>query len=140
MVLTFISAGRWFTEPQLNTDDTTAGLRTLDINEIIPVDLESILYRNYRQIAELHEMAGNTSRAKYWSDRADKSRAAIIDLHWDSEALAYREYNLTSKALLPRWSIAGYYPYWSGIFPEEVTQSASSAEKAFSGLAYLTAQ
>jgi alpha,alpha-trehalase len=85
-------------------------------------------------------MDGNSSRAAYWEDRASKSRAAILDLHWDSEALAFREYNMSSNALSDRWSIAGYYPYWSGVFPDEVVQDTQTAQKAFSGLAYLTGQ
>lgn len=135
-----VAAARWFTEPLLDAGDTTAGLRTININEQIPVDLESILYRDYRLIAEMYEMVGNSSRAQYWSDRADRSRAAIIDLHWDSSAMIFKDYNMSSNALSDRWSVAAYYPYWSEIFPDEVLANASSAQKAFSGLAYLTAQ
>ena len=134
------TGGRWFTQPLLDADDTTAGLRTLNINEQIPVDLESILYRNYRLIAEMYTMIGNDTRSSYWSDRADRSREAVIDLHWDSEALAFRDYNMSANALSDRWSIAGYYPYWSEIFPEEVLSNSSTAQRAFSGLAYLSGQ
>lgn len=133
------SGARWTKEPLADTEDTTAGLRTLNTNEQIPVDLESILYRDYRLIARMYDMLGNETRKAYWNDRAEKSKAAVIDLHWDKEAMAFRDYNMTSGQLADIWSTAGYYPYWSEIIPDEVLQSEANAQKAFSGLGYITA-
>lgn len=166
------SGARWLKDPLANVTDTTASLRSINTNEQIPVDLESILYRDYRLIARMYDMVGNKSRKDYWNDRADKSKAAVLvrddkrshatmgilllrltagsllvaaplsfqDLHWDKDALAFRDYNLTSGKLADVWSTAGYYPYWSEIIPDEVLQSETKAQKAFSGLAYITAR
>jgi len=133
------SVGRWATNPTANLTDNLPSLRTLDLVSIVPVDLNSILYRNYVLLSELYERTGNTSRSDYWSDRAETLRGAIIDLFWDSEALLFKDYNITSGGRHDLWSTAAYYPYWSGIIPDEVLSNQTTAQKAMSGLAYITA-
>jgi len=133
------SLARWGTDPLASPDDTTAGLRNLNVTGQIPVDLNAILYRNYVILSQYHTRVGNDSRSQYWSDRAKDLREAIIDLHWDSEALMFRDFNLTANARADIWYLASYWPYFSGIIPDEVLSNQTSAQKAFSGLSYLTA-
>lgn len=134
------SLARWGTDPLASPDDTTAGLRNLNVTGQIPVDLNAILYRNYVILSQYHTRVGNDSRSQYWSDRAKDLREAIIDLHWDSEALMFRDFNLTANARADIWYLASYWPYFSGIIPDEVLSNQTSAQKAFSGLSYLTAK
>lgn len=134
------SLARWGTDPLASPNDTTAGLRNLNVTGQIPVDLNAILYRNYEILAGYHEQLGNSSRSQYWQGRARNLRAAIIDLHWDSQALMFRDYNLTAEAKADIWYLASYWPYFSGIIPDEVISNQTAAQKAFSGLGYLTAK
>lgn len=134
------SLARWGTDPLAYPSDTTAGLRNLNVTGQIPVDLNAILYRNYVILAEYHEKLGNSSRSQYWDDRARKLKSAILDLHWDSQALIFRDFNMTANAKADKWFLASYWPYFSGIIPNEVLTDQSAAQKAFSGLGYLTAK
>lgn len=133
------SGARWFREPLAFVEDTTAALRTINTNAQIPVDLESILHGSYQILARYYTRLGNQSRSDYWADRAEKSRAAVLDLHWDPEAVVFRDYNMTSSSRADIWSTAAYYPYWNNIIPSEVLSNETTAQKAFSGLAFLTA-
>lgn len=74
------------------------------------------------------------ARAAFHRSVASNLRAAILDLFWDSKKLAFYDFNLTSNARNDLWSTATFYPYWNGIFPDEVLSNAQNAFGAFSAI------
>lgn len=111
------SAARWCSEPLANTDDAQANLRTLNINNQVPVDLNAIQYRNFVLLASMYTVAGNNTRAAYWAKRASDLREAVLDVNWNATSLVFRDYNITSGTQANIWSSASYYPYWARLFP-----------------------
>lgn len=89
------SAGRWARQPLANTNDSQANLRTLNINNQIPVDLNSILYRNYVLISSLYNITGNSSRSQYWAQRAASTREAILVRGHSLKQRCVQSYSLT---------------------------------------------
>lgn len=73
-------------------------------------------------------------RAAYHTQVASTLKSAIIDVFWDSSKLAFYDFNLTSNARNTWFSPAAYYPYWSGIVPDEVANNATNAVAAFSAV------
>lgn len=76
------SGTRWFRQPLINQTDTTVGLRTLNIDQIVPVGLNSILFRDFLLLAQLYNTSAggsNTSRSAYWTRQAEARRSAVID-------------------------------------------------------------
>ena len=78
-------------------------------------------------------MAGGSNEAAVAShqETAANLKAAILDLHWCPESLAFYDYNLTSNARNDRFSAANYYLPWTGIIPDEILSSEQNAQKYF---------
>lgn len=79
-------------------------LQSVDTENIVPVDLNSILYYNEKSMAELHERyvrthgtRANGSGPSIWRQRAEIRRAAIADIFWNETLHSYFDYNLTSN-------------------------------------------
>jgi alpha,alpha-trehalase len=95
-------SSRWQSDPtDLSTIRTTA---------ILPVDLNSLLYKLERQIARLYDSKGEQIVAGEFHRRADKRRAAMDKYFWNQSAGAYFDYdwklaqprnNLTAATLAP---------------------------------------
>lgn len=79
-------------------DTTTFPLRSLNIINIIPVDLNAILYWNEHTIAALLTTTNRTPEAQTWHDRAARRARAMHAVLWDERLATYQDYNLTSRA------------------------------------------
>ncbi|ESK84799.1 glycoside hydrolase family 37 protein [Moniliophthora roreri MCA 2997] len=113
----------------------SADLTTLRIRDTIPVDLNSILYRNHLLLADLYDSVGsNSSTAESHRSRAASLREGIIDLFWDSEKAAFYDFNFQTNARNNFFSVVTFYPMWSGIIPDDILRSPERAFAAFSSV------
>lgn len=95
-------SSRWLADPtRLDSIRTTA---------ILPVDLNSLLYRLERQIADLSELKGDPITHTEFGERAEARRAAMDRYLWRPQEGAYFDYdwqlqcsrdNLTAATLTP---------------------------------------
>ncbi|KAG6337380.1 hypothetical protein ID866_1703 [Astraeus odoratus] len=113
---------RFEMDPQLGNP----GLRTYNIKNIIPICLNSILYKAHVLLADLYGESDPTVAAAHLQT-AGNIRAGILDLMWDAEKLAFYDFNLTSNARNGFFSVATFYPVWNGIIPDEILASQSNA-------------
>ncbi|KAF2730745.1 glycoside hydrolase [Polyplosphaeria fusca] len=144
---------RWLKNPADAVTDTYFPLRSLNTVNIIPVDLNSILYANEITLAEFHQRQGNFSRASHYAARAAARSEAMTAFLWDEEHYSYFDYNLTSGAkntytLADNSSIsldleapagsqvafnpAQFYPFWTGAAPERIKNDPSAIRRVFS--------
>ncbi|EPQ31954.1 uncharacterized protein PFL1_00153 [Pseudozyma flocculosa PF-1] len=145
------SASRWSTRPLIDPEDTIPAQRFLNTQEILPVDLNSILYRAEQKLAAFYRMPINGSRAmtnqtraKYWIDQSQKRKEAILDVFYNEKLHFFYDFNMTSGDRSPLWHAAGYFPLWAEILPNEFTnqsipvrQRRESMQSTFAGLRYL---
>lgn len=126
-------SARWYTDPRAKGN---AGLRTLNGINIIPIDLNSILYKAHLNLASLYnnDEFGNSSLASDHMDSAADLKDAIIDLCWDAEKLAFYDFNLNGTERSTFFSAAHFYAFWNDIIPDEVLNSTENAFKAFSSV------
>jgi alpha,alpha-trehalase len=89
---------RWIANPSDAATDTFFPLRSLNTIEIIPVDLNSILYYNEITIAEFYRHQGNYTVARAWAGRAADRSEAMTTLLWSQEHYSYFDYNMTSSS------------------------------------------
>ena len=89
-------SSRWIANPADAANDVYFSLRSLNTVNIVPVDVNSILYANEMAIATFLNMTGNSTRAEAWAELAAERSAAMTALMWDSEHWSYFDYNLTS--------------------------------------------
>ena len=85
-------------------------------------------------LADYYEGSGSKSKATTHRDTASGIRAGILDLFWDSNKLAFYDYNLTSNARNSFYSAATFYPFWVGIVPPGVLSDQGKAFGAFSAI------
>ncbi|KAH6912593.1 trehalase [Coprinopsis sp. MPI-PUGE-AT-0042] len=134
---------RWF-----STEGTS--LRDLEVRSKVAVDLNSILCkfhhvltltnfshpypdRNHVELAQLYGSSNSSAAARH-RESAVALRAAVLDLCWDSNKLAFYDFNIRTNARDTIFTAAHFYPFWSGIIPDEVLESREAAFGAFSSV------
>jgi len=105
----------------------------LNVRKTIPVDLNSILYNDHVILAKLYGSSNQTA-ANALLATAAALKTAITDLLWDSEKLAFYDFNLATNTRNSVFSAATFYPLWSGIVPDELLGDAKKAFGFFSSL------
>lgn len=152
-------SSRWLANPSDAVSDTYFPLRSLNTVNILPVELNSILYYNEITIADFHHRQGNYSAAKAWANRAAARSAAMTALLWDPEHFGYFDYNLTSGAkniyvladnttvhddLLGappgqqvHFTIAQFYPFWTGAAPDAIKNDPTSIRRVYARIEQL---
>ncbi|KAJ7366222.1 trehalase [Mycena albidolilacea] len=122
-------SARWLTgDAALGT-----GLRRLNVRGTLPVDLNSILYKNRVLMAQLYGKANATAAARHTAAAA-AIKAGVLDLFWNATKLAFYDFDLVTNTRNDVFSTATFYPFWSGIIPPEVLASAENAFGAFAAI------
>ncbi|KAF2877549.1 trehalose [Massariosphaeria phaeospora] len=152
-------SARWLKNPADAVTDTYFPLRSLNTVNILPVELNSILYYNEITIAEFHRRGGNHTAAKTWATRAAERSEAMTALLWDAEHYSYFDYNLTAGAKniyvqadnttvtddtpgAPQgqqvWlSAAQFYPFWTGAAPASIKNDPTAVRRAYARIEQL---
>jgi alpha,alpha-trehalase len=146
-------SSRWLKNPNDAISDTFFPLRSLNTVNILPVDLNSILYYNEITIADFHKHAGNATAAAAWAKRAADRSDAMTALLWDAEHYSYFDYNITAGAKniyipadnttvvydLPGappgqqvfFNVAQFYPFWTGAAPESIKSDPTALRRVY---------
>jgi alpha,alpha-trehalase len=106
---------RWFADGQSRA--------TMDTTEIVPVDLNSLLFGLENAIRAGCTRSGDKSCAREFAERAATRRRAIDHYLWDEDQGAYLDYQWTKGARMPRVSAATLYP----LFVSLASQSQADA-------------
>jgi len=146
-------SARWIANPSDAVTDTFFPLRSLNTIEIIPVELNSILYYNEITIAEFHRHQGNYTAAREWANKAADRSEAMTTFLWSPEHYSYFDYNLTSSSqnvytLADNTStplslqgapagkqiwfqISQFYPFWTGAAPESIKNDPKAMRRVY---------
>ena len=88
---------RWLREPLTGVTGhsgmTAVSLASICTTDILPVDLNSLLYRLELQISALSEKAGDAATAHTFRAHATRRCAAVQGLMWNKEAGAFFDYD-----------------------------------------------
>jgi alpha,alpha-trehalase len=110
---------RWFADGRNRT--------TIDTTEIVPVDLNSLLYGLESAIRSGCERKGDLACAKDFARRAADRRTAIDRYLWDATRGVYFDYQWTKKAPVARLSAATLYPLFFGAASESQAAGVAKA-------------
>lgn len=141
---------RWTKDPFATVGNTTNQeplLRGLNVRGTIPVDLNSILYGAEVRLADLYDRSSSSSShskraatASSHRQSAEARKAAILDLMWDPEKVAFYDFNSTAGARSGFFSAAAFYPLWNDIWPKEVLADESKTQALFASVGLVLAQ
>jgi alpha,alpha-trehalase len=113
-------SSRWFADGRT--------LATIDTTEILPIDLNSLLYGLENAISSGCRRRADRACAGEFARRAARRRAAIDHYLWDPSSGAYFDYRWTHHERIRRLSAAGLYPLFVDLASE--AQAAAVAAVA----------
>jgi alpha,alpha-trehalase len=90
-------------------------LATITTTQIVPVDLNALLFGLEVAIRQGCERAHDEPCALEFAGRAERRRAAVDRYLWDERAGAYLDFQRTRGARIPRVSAATLYPLFTGM-------------------------
>jgi alpha,alpha-trehalase len=112
---------RWFADPQART--------TIDTTEIVPIDLNSLLFGLENAIRSGCERQADRSCAADFAHRAARRHVAIDRYLWDASAGAYVDYHWTQHAPVIRLSAASLYPLFVGLATADQATAVANATR-----------
>ncbi|HKI95367.1 MAG TPA: alpha,alpha-trehalase TreF [Gemmatimonadales bacterium] len=121
-------SSRWMRDP---TD-----LRTLETTQLVPVDLNSLLYNEERTIAALLEYrgrVGDSALATRYEREAAERRSALVQATWDpGSGFFYDVHWRTGTRVTDRPTLAAAYPLFFGLAtPAQAHAVASRLQSEF---------
>lgn len=106
-------SSRWFADGR-----TLATIRTV---ELLPVDLNCLIYELEGTLALAYRHQGNDDRARGFLAKAEARRSAIRRFLWNKRAGAFADYDLRAGALSPQLTAATLYPLFFDVAAPEET-------------------
>ncbi|MEJ7589816.1 MAG: alpha,alpha-trehalase TreF [Ferruginibacter sp.] len=100
-------SGRWFAD-EIN-------ISTIQTTDIVPVDLNSLLFFLEQTISKTNVMAGDKVKAKEFDIKAAKRRGAIQKYCWNDETGFFCDYNLVTQQQQSNITAAGLFPLFVNI-------------------------
>ncbi len=112
-------SSRWFKDPHdINTIHTT---------DIVPVDLNCLLYHLESMIADAYRLIKQERLAKTYKTAAKRRAAAIERYCWDEQRQFYYDYDFVEKQRTSSDTLAAIFPLYVGIASKQ--QAAAVAHK-----------
>jgi alpha,alpha-trehalase len=115
-------SSRWFADGK--------SLATINTTEIIPIDLNSLLYGLEQAIGLGCARAHDSACVSEFTHRATARQEAVNRYLWDGAAGVYRDYRWVRKAQVPRVSAATLYPLFVALAsPPQATAVANTVSR-----------
>jgi alpha,alpha-trehalase len=112
-------SSRWFRDPR--------DIRTIRTTDIIPIDLNALLYTLESTIAEAYSSFRNPFMVRKFKNLAGKRQQAINTYLWDESNGFYRDYDFHDRQPTQIESLAAVFPLYVGIASQD--QAGKVAEK-----------
>jgi alpha,alpha-trehalase len=117
-------SSRWFRDQQ--------NLASIHTTEILPVDLNSLLWKLESVISTAARAAGEGSVADEFQRKAEARAESIRTLFWNEAAGYFMDYDFVAGAHTPVPSLAGMFPLFMGIAtPEQAARSRDKVKADF---------
>ncbi|MCX2738708.1 alpha,alpha-trehalase TreF [Pontibacter anaerobius] len=97
-------SSRWFADAQ--------NLGTIHTTEIIPVDLNALLYHVELTLQEMAVLNGNKAEARAFERRAKARRDALLKYNWSDEADFFYDYDFVKGTTTNIPSLAAVFPLY----------------------------
>ncbi|HET6622653.1 MAG TPA: alpha,alpha-trehalase TreF [Candidatus Saccharimonadales bacterium] len=100
-------SSRWFDDPMK--------IETIRTTNLIPVDLNCLLYKLELTIADCYRTLLQFPLAKYYRDRATKRKAAINHYLWDESKGFFFDYDFVNHKKSEDYTLAGVFALYVGL-------------------------
>ena len=106
-------------------------LSTIQTTEIIPVDLNSLLYQLELNIAKAYALQEKDEKSKEFVVKAVNRKNAILEYCWSPEFNFFMDYHFISEKPTGVYSLAGMYPLFFEIAQEQQAQLTADMIEEF---------
>lgn len=113
---------RWFEIEEEGTFE----LSSIHTTDIIPVDLNALLYYLETLIARSHQYTGLIPDSEAFMEKAKKRKDLLIKYCWNEELGFFMDYDVKKKAHTPVRSLAGVYPLFFEMASEDQAKKVAS--------------
>lgn len=100
-------SSRWFRD--------TLHLQTIETTNLIPVDLNCLLYAYENILSKAATANGNKKEAAGYNQKSEARKNAILNYCWSEDKGFFFDYNFKEAHLSGKWSIAGVMPLFVNI-------------------------
>jgi len=117
-------SSRWF--------KVAGKLETIQTTDIVPIDLNCMLYELELAIAEAYKKLMQLPQAARYRKKAEARRAAICTYLWDEKKGFFFDFHSPSQARSKAWTLAGMQALYCGVAtPAQAKKMAQNIEKKF---------
>lgn len=114
-------SSRWFADGK--------SIETIHTTDIIPVDLNALIYNLEMTIAKAYELENNTAKVAEYQQFAARRKAAILNYCWNETTGFFHDYDFVAQAQTDVLSLAGMYPLFFGIAEPAQAQAVATVFK-----------
>lgn len=127
-------SSRWF-----GPDETLEHIRT---SQVVPVDLNAIMYRNEMDLAALHQLnkeganqnQGESQEAQRYLKAARERAEAVNTWLWNEKAGMWQDWNLDYGNSTENFYISNLMPLWSGLGMKKIQERPGVGERFLASL------
>ncbi|MGI8597944.1 MAG: alpha,alpha-trehalase TreF [Chitinophagaceae bacterium] len=98
-------SSRWFAD--------TLHLKTIETVNIIPVDLNSLLFSYETILSKAAAASGNIVKSNFYKEQADKRQKAVLKYCWNADLKYFFDYDFIEQKTTDKWSAAGAMPLFT---------------------------
>lgn len=91
-------------------------LTNLKTRSIIPVDLNSIIYKNAVLLAKYSKILGNETKTSFYNKRANEWIRAVTAVLWHDEVGTWLDYDILNDIKRDYFYPTNILPLWSGCY------------------------
>lgn len=104
-------------------------LSTIHTSEIIPIDLNCLLYYLEITLSEANRQAGNTGKRRQYDSKIAIRKNLILEYFWNEEAGFFMDYDFVKNEHKPVYSLAAMFPLFFNIATEEQAEKVMNIIK-----------
>ncbi|MDB5246781.1 MAG: treA [Segetibacter sp.] len=104
-------SSRWFAD--------TMNLTSIETTNILPVDLNCLLYAYENILSKASRSQQLQSQANSYQQKALKRKAAILTFFWNDEEHYFFDYHYVKQTTTNRWALAGVLPLFTQVATAE---------------------
>jgi alpha,alpha-trehalase len=117
-------SSRWFTDPM--------DMATIQTTDLVPVDLNCLLYNLENLLAELAVLKQDHHAANHFQELAQLRKAALQHYCWNESTGFYFDCNHQTGAQTERQTLSAVFPLFFGLAsPDQATRVAQTLEQQF---------
>ena len=131
-------SSRWTMQklPAANQTEGYEMLRSINTRNIVPIDLNSLLWNTESMLSEWHKTFGGDSKksrqsSAYYKVQAKKRLDAMESLMWNPTDHTFYDFNLTSNSQSREFTPANLFPLWLGAIPDKIMKNKTELSHVY---------